>query len=101
MRGRARLGDKLNGTCRHPSHESPIQVGGTIVTASPNVLTNKRGQARVGDAVRTDCGHTDTIVTGSPTVKTNGRLTARQGDMTSGATYEAKIVTASPNALLG
>jgi uncharacterized Zn-binding protein involved in type VI secretion len=100
MRGRARLGDKLKGVCRHSSHDSPFTTQGTIITASPNVKTNSRGQARVGDKVRTECGHEDQIVTGSPAVKTNGRLTARLGDMTSGDTFEAKIVTASPNTFL-
>tara|TARA_R110000851_G_scaffold212182_2_gene364887 strand:+ start:1415 stop:1720 length:306 start_codon:yes stop_codon:yes gene_type:complete len=101
MRGRARQGDRLIGTCRHPSHNSPITVGGSIVTASADVLTNSRGQARVGDQVLTDCGHSDQIVTGNATVKTNEQFTARMGDMTSGDTYEATIVTGSPNALLG
>jgi len=48
------------GACGHP---------GIIVTASPNVLTNSLGKARIGDSV-TGC-NIGVVVTGFPTHKVN------------------------------
>ena len=61
----ARVGDRCHGTCHHPSHDSPITVGGTIITGSDKGYDEDRKIARVGDKVRTDCGHIGTIITGS------------------------------------
>lgn len=91
-RGIARLGDKTYGTCT--CHKKPIKVGGTIITASKDVITNSRGTARFGDVVKANCGHRGLIATASSKTITNGRGTARLGDMTTGC-YIAEIITAS------
>lgn len=96
MRGLARVGDRTNGTCF--CHDPPIQVGGTVVVGSPDVFTNSKPQARLGDVVRADCGHRGTIVTASTTVFANQRGVARLGDRTTGC-YVATIITASPDTL--
>ena len=46
----ARIGDRTDGTCYHPSHLVPLGVGGTIITGSPNVFTNNIPTARLGDS---------------------------------------------------
>lgn len=94
-RGVARVGDRTFGTCYHPSH-IPLKTGGTIITGSPNVITNDKPTARVTDLVLTDCGHLGMIITGSPKVDANDNLVARLGDAVAGkAPYIASIVTAS------
>lgn len=94
-RGVARIGDRTHGVCYHPSH-IPLTIGGTIITGSPDTITNERLTARVGDIVLTDCGHHGQIITGSPKVLANERLVARLGDaVASLAPYVAVIVTAS------
>lgn len=91
-RGVARLGDATYGTCY--CHKSPIEIGGKIISASKDVITNSRGTARFGDVVQADCGHTGVICTASNKTITNNRGTARLGDVTTGC-YIASIITAS------
>lgn len=96
MKGTARVGDRTQGTCSHPSHRSPIAVSGRIVTGSPDYRVNNRGVARLGDLVLTSCGHRDKIATASETVKANNRGVARLDDLTgSDGIYRARIVTGS------
>lgn len=91
----ARIGDRTQGTCFHPSHP-PLDIGGTIITGSPNVFTNNIPTARLGDLVETDCGHIGKIITGSTVDITNELLTARIGDVIdTDAPYKAVIVTGS------
>lgn len=90
----ARIGDRTIGTCF--AHDPPITVGGTIVSGSGNKTTNTRPTARIGDKVRTDCGHIAEIVSGSPSTTANNRLVARIGDKVSGI-YIAEIITGSPD----
>lgn len=90
--GIARLGDRTIGKCS--CHKNTITTGGTIVSASTDTFTNQRGNARLGDTVKADCGHFGTIVTASQETITNGRGTARLGDKTDGC-YKATIITAS------
>ena len=95
----ARLGDRTHGVCYHPSH-IPLTIGGTIITGSPDVITNEKSTARVGDLVLTDCGHIGMIITGSPTEIANERLVARIGDaVETRQPYIATIVTGSPDTL--
>jgi uncharacterized Zn-binding protein involved in type VI secretion len=94
-RGVARLRDRTDGTCSHPSHPVPIRVGGRIITASGDTKANTRGIARLNDVVLTDCGHRSKIITGSGDHKTNGRPTARLRDRVGNGPYSATIVTAS------
>lgn len=95
--GIARLGDKTFGTCSDSSHDTPIQVGGKIVTASGTSSINNRGIARLGDTVKTDCEHEGKIITGSDNYYVDGRQTARLGDKIGNGPYDAKIVTAAGN----
>lgn len=92
MPGIARLGDRTTGTCS--CHASPISVGGTITTGSPDVFVNSKAVAREGDTVTADCGHIGIIVTYSPDTFANNRAVARLGDTTSGC-YVATIIEAS------
>lgn len=96
----ARIGDRTDGTCYHPSHLVPLGVGGTIITGSPTVLTNNVPTARLGDLVETDCGHIGKIITGSTIDITNNILTARLGDsIDTDAPYKAVIITGSTNVI--
>jgi uncharacterized Zn-binding protein involved in type VI secretion len=90
----ARVGDRTIGTCF--AHDPPITVGGTIVSGSSDSTVNSKLDARIGDTVRTDCGHTAKIVSGSPNVLTNEIPTARIGDKVTGI-YVAEIISGSPN----
>lgn len=93
-RGIARVGDRTLGSCSIDG--GPI--GGTIVSGSPDTITNSRLEARLGDTVIADCGHTGTISSASSTIITNGQDTARLGDSVSG-TYSATIVSASSDVI--
>lgn len=91
MRGAARLGDRTLGSCSiHGSN-----IGGTIVTASGDVITNDKGTARLADTVLADCGCSALIITAASTVLANDRGIARLQDMVKGSSYIAKIITAS------
>lgn len=90
-RGVARLNDKTMGDCA----EHGADIGGKIITASPNVLANTRGVARLGDKVLADCGHESIIITSSPTNKANSRGVARLNDQIGNSPYVGKIITAS------
>jgi len=92
VRGIARLGDATMGTCY--CHDSPITVGGKIISASEDHLTNGRGTARLGDTVMADCGHTAKIISAKETEFVNGRGVARLGDNFEGC-YVGKIISAS------
>ena len=97
-RGVARLGDKTLGNCSLPGHGP--NVGGTIISASSDVVTNDKGTARLGDQVQADCGCVSVIVSASPDVITNDKGTARLGDQVAGSPYVAVIVSASVDRLI-
>lgn len=90
----ARFGDKLRGICS--CHATPQTVTATIITGSPDTLVNGYPVARLGDTVKTSCGHYGKIITASPTHFANGLGVARLGDSTSGC-FVGKIITASPD----
>lgn len=97
MRGIARIGDRTLGTCYHPSHNSPVEnMGGTIITGSPNLQDQNKPVARLDDQVETDCGHRDFINSASGTLE-NIKLIARLADTVGrDGIYKADIITASP-----
>ena len=97
MRGIARVGDRTLGTCYHPSHKSPVSnMGGTIITGSPNLQDQNLPVARLDDCVETDCGHRDYINSASGTIE-NIKLIARLSDTVGRDNiYKADIITASP-----
>lgn len=90
----ARLGDRTIGrcTCHTPTKDN---VGGTIVSASPDDFANSRGVARLGDLILADCGHYAKIITASSTHFANSRGVARLGDLGGDDCYECHIITAS------
>ena len=92
MRGIARLGDSTFGTCY--AHNTPIIVGGSIISGSQHSLCNGRPVARLGDTVLADCGHTAIIISASTNTDCNNRGVARLGDSTAGS-YVATIISAS------
>ena len=93
MPGIARVTDRTFGTCY--AHDSPLSIGGTIITGSPDVYANSLQVSRIGDVVQADCGHTSIIITGSPDVFANAIPKARLGDQVGGGPYIATIITAS------
>jgi uncharacterized Zn-binding protein involved in type VI secretion len=96
MPGNARLTDIWAGICCCHPPIGCVGMTGPIVTASPNVIVNNLGQARLTDVVVGYCGHVGVIVTASSDVITNNLGTARLGDAVTGCTI-GTIVTASPN----
>lgn len=88
----ARIGDRVQGLCSHPSHDKPIVTGGTIITGSPDVSCGGRGVARMGDSVLTDCGHTAVIITAAGNLTANSRPTARSGDLVRGD-FDGNIIS--------
>ncbi|MCK7579786.1 MAG: PAAR domain-containing protein [Chromatiales bacterium] len=57
----------------------PISHGGSIITASPDVVADSRQVARVGDLAVCSRHGLVRIVTGADTVRTNGRASAHDG----------------------
>ena len=92
----ARIGDRTHGICYHSSHNSPISVGGTIITGASNCYCEDKKIARVGDRVMTDCGHIGTIVTGAEGVIVENMRCATVGDLVRGV-YKATIITGASN----
>jgi len=90
-RGAARENDLVKGDCL--IHGPNIM--GRISTSSSDVITNGRGQARIGDKVEAECGHIATITTGSAKEFANGRNVARQNDLVGNSPYTGKIQTGS------
>jgi len=90
-RGAARHNDLVKGNCA--IHGANIM--GRIITSSSDVITNGRGQARIGDKVKADCGHEAVIITGSGKEIANGRPVARQNDLVGNSPYTGKILTGS------
>lgn len=88
----ARLGDKTFGTCYHPSHKVPPAVSGTIVSCSSLTTCEGMGVARLGDKVKTTCGHYGSIVTCSGNSSETGEGIAHVGDKVSGV-YKATITS--------
>jgi len=90
-RGAARHNDLVKGNCA--IHGANIM--GRIITSSSDVITNRRGQARIGDKVKAECGHEAVITTGSDKELANGRPVARQNDLVGNSPYTGKIQTGS------
>lgn len=78
--------------------DDTISHGGFIVAGSPNVITNARQTARLGDPVICFIHGSQFISSASGTVRANGRGVARLGDMIS---CGAVISSASPNVFAG
>lgn len=94
-KGVARIDDRCWGICYHPSHLSPITIGGKIIGHAADCFADGgRAIARVGDEVLTDCGHEGTIATGSDGVLVESKAMARMGDSVTGY-YIATITTSS------
>jgi uncharacterized Zn-binding protein involved in type VI secretion len=90
----ARKGDRTHGVCSHPSHKSPITIGGTIITSASKSICEGMPLARMGDRVITDCGHEGIIIVGSAKYYVEGMRCACKGDSVDGV-YKATIITSS------
>lgn len=86
----ARLTDAVFGICYHPSHSSPISIGGTITSSASKTYCESKLISRLGDTVTSNCGHTGTISSASSTVYAENKRVARKGDSFSG-TYVGTI----------
>ena len=89
-----RFGDLTITLCA--CHNPPHVVTGIIVTSSPDVLINGRGNARAGDIALNSCGTITVIATYSDNVITNNLQVARINDIVIGCTI-GNIVTSSEN----
>lgn len=91
MRGVARLGDRTLGSCiiHGPG------IGGSIITASSDVVCNDYGVARLNDVVQADCACIAYIITACSTVQVNDRGCARLNDSVGNSSYNASIISAS------
>jgi len=90
----ARVTDRTDGTCYHPSHLVPLKTGGSIITGSADTKDENLLVARLDDTVQADCGHYGKIVSASSNTRINGRFAARLTDQVDGD-YKATIITAS------
>ena len=89
MRALARVGDRTQGICI--CHRHPIAVGGTIKSGAADVETEGQANARIGDIVEADCGHTGIIVSGSGIVEIEGSGAAHIDDVFVGC-YTGRII---------
>lgn len=89
----ARVGDRAKGTCT--AHITPISTGATIIQGSSTVTAEGKGVARVGDQVKTDCGHISKIVAGSPDIVADGKPVARLGDPVADGPFTGTIISAA------
>lgn len=94
MPGNARMNDMFIGICCCHAKPPCRSSSGIIITASPNVMTENMGQARMGDIGIGFCGHSTTIVSASPTVMANNLGVARLGDTVAGC-INGSIITAA------
>lgn len=67
------------GTCKHPSHHSPIPMTGYVLCSRPGYDVYGDSLAQVGDTVIGRCGHSGVIIDGSPTVTYQSVQFARVG----------------------
>jgi uncharacterized Zn-binding protein involved in type VI secretion len=81
--------------CRLNDKDNPHPHQDSITSASPNVLANNLGAARVGDTDSHSPPHTKTE--GSPNVFVNNKPWVRIGDGDSGGN---KMVEGSPNVFI-
>lgn len=96
----ARVGDKAQGVCYHPSHDTPVNTSGTIITGADKCYDEGRKIARVGDKVLTECGHIGTISSGSDKNYAENQKIARVGDKVDGH-FKATISSGSTKAYSG
>jgi uncharacterized Zn-binding protein involved in type VI secretion len=93
----ARIGDFHSCPAATPGTPPIPHVGGPVVSASFNVITGKKPQARVTD--KCVCvGPPDVIVRGSATVLVNKLPAARMGDNTA---HGGVITVGMPTVLIG
>jgi uncharacterized Zn-binding protein involved in type VI secretion len=93
MRSVARFFDIWAGVCC--CHPSCIGMAGPIITCSPDVYTNQKGNARLTDVTIGWCGHAGIIVSGSPHVQTDGLQQAGVGDIVAGCNIGVIIIGSS------
>lgn len=100
-----RVGDQAQ--CPADSHGCPgcaHSVMGPASAGSPDVLINYRAALRVGDpGIHSACcgGNSWNAAQGSPTVFINGKAVHRLGDMTAHCGGTGKLITGSPDVIVG
>ena len=99
----ARKGDYHKGICGHGADCCPHSVSGPIIEGSPNVNSNSKAIARIGDKVIHDCPHCGTghIVEGSSSVFSNGKSVSRIGDAVVYPGGGGVIIEGSPDVFSG
>ena len=98
MRGAARVGDLVIGTCFNVAvHTVPIPTVGIIVTGNPTTLTNGLPAAKTGDMVIwCCCGCAGVVIGTSFSSILTGQIRAVQGDPVVGIAC-GNIAMVSPN----
>jgi len=106
MPASARATDLWIGKCcchdkDHPSQDGHdcIDMGGFIVTGSPDAISSGKGQAAVGDLTIGWCGHTGIIITGSPNALVNNKGKATLGSQITGCNI-GTVITGNPKHLI-
>lgn len=104
MPGAARLGDKSQVRAdAHGCPACPHPGTGPIVTGSPDVFTNGKPQARLGDlGIHAACCGPNNfqIAKGSPTVYVNGKPAARMQDKAKHCGGDGNLIEGSPDVLI-
>lgn len=85
------------GTCKHPSHTSPIPMTGYVLCSRPNFTVYGDFLAQVGDTVIGQCGHSGIIMDGSPTITYQSVQFARVGSSFVGD-FSGTVISGQPNA---
>ncbi|MNK27663.1 hypothetical protein D3C87_460250 [compost metagenome] len=80
MKGVARVGDTVTGTCRASASGHPRTFTGTWQTGSGFCTVNGIQIVRVGDTGTTDCGHHFVATTGSSISSADGLAIHRVDD---------------------
>lgn len=92
----ARIDDPTDGVCYHPVHDGPFPVGGKIVGGASKTVIESRPPSRLGDKVRSNCGHYGKIITATGNIYVEGIRTAVVGDKVGDGHYIATIIDGAP-----
>jgi uncharacterized Zn-binding protein involved in type VI secretion len=79
-RGLVRVGDLCEGECNQHPPRAWVSTKGKVIEGSSDIIADGLAHARIGDRVKSDCGHYGTINSGSANVFSNGRAMARVND---------------------
>jgi uncharacterized Zn-binding protein involved in type VI secretion len=88
----ARIDDPTDGVCYHPIHDGPFPTGGKIVGGASRTIVEGSPPSRLGDEVRSNCGHYGEIISATGNIYVEGIRTAVVGDKVGNGDYIATII---------